>query len=164
MTICDNCERSRLEAESKCRGLHRWLSSNCHHQVFIIVYWTSNTAFSRHIVWLNWFIDVKQPVFGTFYCVSTSFFFLSSHPHPLLKVTKTLSNLSGSRSRLYIRCNTTSGYFFLLNFGFLVLFATTVYSQFTMLGHQFAFSAAPIRKVKEVQFGILSPEEIVRVL
>jgi len=32
-----------------------------------------------------------------------------------------------------------------------------------MLGHQFAFSAAPIRKVKEVQFGILSPEEIVRV-
>ncbi|KAJ7202673.1 RNA polymerase Rpb1, domain 1-domain-containing protein [Mycena rebaudengoi] len=29
-----------------------------------------------------------------------------------------------------------------------------------MLGHQFAFSAAPIRKVKEVQFGILSPEEI----
>lgn len=32
-----------------------------------------------------------------------------------------------------------------------------------MLGHQFAYSAAPIRKVKEVQFGILSPEEIVRV-
>lgn len=31
-----------------------------------------------------------------------------------------------------------------------------------MLGHQFAHSAAPIRKVKEVQFGILSPEEIVR--
>lgn len=30
-----------------------------------------------------------------------------------------------------------------------------------MLGHSFAFSAAPIRKVKEVQFGILSPEEIV---
>ena len=30
-----------------------------------------------------------------------------------------------------------------------------------MLGHQFAYSAAPIRKVKEVQFGILSPEEIV---
>ncbi|KII94419.1 hypothetical protein PLICRDRAFT_36689 [Plicaturopsis crispa FD-325 SS-3] len=29
-----------------------------------------------------------------------------------------------------------------------------------MLGHQFAFSAAPVRKVKEVQFGILSPEEI----
>ncbi|TFK71732.1 beta and beta-prime subunits of DNA dependent RNA-polymerase [Pluteus cervinus] len=29
-----------------------------------------------------------------------------------------------------------------------------------MLGHQFAFSAAPIRKVREVQFGILSPEEI----
>lgn len=29
-----------------------------------------------------------------------------------------------------------------------------------MLGHQFAHSAAPIRKVKEVQFGILSPEEI----
>ncbi|KAG9310372.1 DNA-directed RNA polymerase II, subunit 1 [Chiua virens] len=29
-----------------------------------------------------------------------------------------------------------------------------------MLGHQFAYSAAPIRKVKEVQFGILSPEEI----
>jgi len=32
----------------------------------------------------------------------------------------------------------------------------------TMLGHQFAHSAAPVRKVKEVQFGILSPEEIVR--
>ena len=32
-----------------------------------------------------------------------------------------------------------------------------------MLGHQFAYSAAPIRKVKEVQFGILSPEEIVSV-
>ena len=30
-----------------------------------------------------------------------------------------------------------------------------------MLGHQFAHSAAPLRKVKEVQFGILSPEEIV---
>jgi hypothetical protein len=30
-----------------------------------------------------------------------------------------------------------------------------------MLGHQFAYSSAPIRKVKEVQFGILSPEEIV---
>lgn len=30
-----------------------------------------------------------------------------------------------------------------------------------MLGHQFAYSAAPIRKVKEVQFGILAPEEIV---
>ncbi|KAG2066729.1 DNA-directed RNA polymerase II, subunit 1 [Suillus decipiens] len=29
-----------------------------------------------------------------------------------------------------------------------------------MLGHQFAYSTAPIRKVKEVQFGILSPEEI----
>ncbi|TFK28353.1 RNA polymerase II large subunit [Coprinopsis marcescibilis] len=29
-----------------------------------------------------------------------------------------------------------------------------------MIGHQFAYSAAPIRKVKEVQFGILSPEEI----
>ena len=31
-----------------------------------------------------------------------------------------------------------------------------------MLGHPFAYSAAPVRKVKEVQFGILSPEEIVR--
>ncbi|PPQ63539.1 hypothetical protein CVT24_004769 [Panaeolus cyanescens] len=29
-----------------------------------------------------------------------------------------------------------------------------------MLGHQFAYSAAPIRRVEEVQFGILSPEEI----
>ncbi|KAH8822372.1 beta and beta-prime subunits of DNA dependent RNA-polymerase [Flagelloscypha sp. PMI_526] len=29
-----------------------------------------------------------------------------------------------------------------------------------MLGHQFAFSTAPVRRVKEVQFGILSPEEI----
>ncbi|VDC07033.1 unnamed protein product [Peniophora sp. CBMAI 1063] len=29
-----------------------------------------------------------------------------------------------------------------------------------MIGHQFAYSAAPIRRVKEVQFGILSPEEI----
>jgi len=32
-----------------------------------------------------------------------------------------------------------------------------------MLGHQFAYSAAPVRKVKEVQFGILSPEEIVSI-
>jgi hypothetical protein len=31
-----------------------------------------------------------------------------------------------------------------------------------MLGHQFAYSAAPIHKVKEMKFGILSPEEIVR--
>jgi DNA-directed RNA polymerase II subunit RPB1 len=31
-----------------------------------------------------------------------------------------------------------------------------------MLGHQFAFSTAPVRKVAEVQFGILSPEDIVR--
>lgn len=30
-----------------------------------------------------------------------------------------------------------------------------------MLGHQFAASTAPRRKVKEVQFGIMSPEEIV---
>ncbi|KAF9034222.1 beta and beta-prime subunits of DNA dependent RNA-polymerase [Hymenopellis radicata] len=29
-----------------------------------------------------------------------------------------------------------------------------------MLGHQFAHSAAPVRRVKEVQFGVLSPEEI----
>ncbi|KAK0506634.1 DNA-directed RNA polymerase II, subunit 1 [Armillaria luteobubalina] len=29
-----------------------------------------------------------------------------------------------------------------------------------MLGHQFAFSSAPVRRVREVQFGILSPEEI----
>ncbi|KAE9397231.1 beta and beta-prime subunits of DNA dependent RNA-polymerase [Gymnopus androsaceus JB14] len=29
-----------------------------------------------------------------------------------------------------------------------------------MLGHQFAFSAAPVKRVKEVRFGILSPEEI----
>lgn len=33
-----------------------------------------------------------------------------------------------------------------------------------MLGHQFAYSSAPVRKVKEVQFGIMSPEEIVRYL
>jgi DNA-directed RNA polymerase II subunit RPB1 len=32
-----------------------------------------------------------------------------------------------------------------------------------MLGHSFAYSAAPIRQVKEVQFGILSPEEIVSI-
>jgi len=31
-----------------------------------------------------------------------------------------------------------------------------------MLGHQFAQSVAPIRQIKEVQFGILSPDEIVR--
>ena len=44
--------------------------------------------------------------------------FFSSHhsQHPLLKVNKTLSNLSGSRSRLYLRCNTVSGYFFPLDF------------------------------------------------
>lgn len=30
-----------------------------------------------------------------------------------------------------------------------------------MLGHQFAQSVAPIRQIKEVQFGILSPDEIV---
>lgn len=30
-----------------------------------------------------------------------------------------------------------------------------------MIGHQFAQSVAPVRAVKEVQFGILSPEEIV---
>lgn len=33
-----------------------------------------------------------------------------------------------------------------------------------MIGHQFAPSIAPVRPVKEVQFGILSPEEIVGVL
>ncbi|KAJ7814216.1 ribosomal polymerase B1 [Mycena olivaceomarginata] len=31
-----------------------------------------------------------------------------------------------------------------------------------MLGQQFAYSGAPIRKVTEVQFGIFSPEEIKR--
>ena len=41
-------------------------------------------------------------------------------------------------------------------------FSTTLI--INMLGHQFAFSAAPVRKVKEVQFGILSPEEIVRIV
>ena len=30
-----------------------------------------------------------------------------------------------------------------------------------MIGHQFAPSVAPNRQVTEVQFGILSPEEIV---
>jgi hypothetical protein len=101
------CERSRLEAESKCRGLHRWLSSNCH-QVFIIVYWTSNTTFLPRILWLNWFIGVRWPVFSTFYCVSTSFFpsphSLLTHPHTLLKVNKTHKPF-GSPSRLYIRCD-----------------------------------------------------------
>ena len=29
-----------------------------------------------------------------------------------------------------------------------------------MLGHQFAYPAPPIRKVKEVKFGLLSPKEI----
>lgn len=33
-----------------------------------------------------------------------------------------------------------------------------------MLGHQFSFSAAPVRRVMEVQFGIFSAEEIVRYL
>lgn len=33
-----------------------------------------------------------------------------------------------------------------------------------MIGHQFAQSVAPVRQVKEVQFGILSPEEIVGIL
>ena len=33
----------------------------------------------------------------------------------------------------------------------------------TMLGHQFAYSAAPICGVNDVHFGILSPEDIVRV-
>lgn len=31
-----------------------------------------------------------------------------------------------------------------------------------MSGHPFAFSSAPLRRVDAVQFGILSPEEIVR--
>jgi hypothetical protein len=30
-----------------------------------------------------------------------------------------------------------------------------------MNGHQFAYSSAPLKRVKYVQFGILSPEEIV---
>ena len=30
-----------------------------------------------------------------------------------------------------------------------------------MLGHAFAYSSAPIKTVREVQFGVLSPEEIV---
>ena len=116
---CDKCERSRLEAESKCRGLHRLLSSN-RHQVFIIVYWTSNTAFLHRILRLNRFIDVEQPVFSTFYCLSASFFFLTSPTHPLLKVSKTLSNLSGSHSRLYILVIPSLDTFFSFRFlGFL---------------------------------------------
>jgi hypothetical protein len=31
----------------------------------------------------------------------------------------------------------------------------------TMNGHQFSYSSAPLKRVKYVQFGILSPEEIV---
>lgn len=30
-----------------------------------------------------------------------------------------------------------------------------------MSGHPFAYSSAPVRRVEAVQFGILSPEEIV---
>ena len=53
-------------------------------------------------------------------------------------------------------------FIFLLKFGFLLRPYQPVASRLTvMLGHQFAYSAAPVRKVKEVQFGILSPEEIV---
>jgi hypothetical protein len=33
-----------------------------------------------------------------------------------------------------------------------------------MSGHPFAFSSAPLRRVDSVQFGILSPDEIVRVI
>ena len=109
---CDKCKRSRLEAESKCRGLHRWLSSN-RHQVFFVVYWTFNTAFLPRVLWPIRFIEVKQPVFSTFYYVSASFLSLTLPTHPRLKVNKSLSNLSGSRSRLYIRCNTSLDTFFL---------------------------------------------------
>jgi hypothetical protein len=65
---------------------------------------------------------------------------------------------------IYIRLKTVSGYFSPRILGFLFLLLVTTYLHFTMLSHQLAFSAAPIRKVKEVQFGILSPEEIVGVL
>jgi hypothetical protein len=33
-----------------------------------------------------------------------------------------------------------------------------------MNGHPFAYSSAPLRRVDAVQFGILSPEEIVKCL
>jgi hypothetical protein len=33
-----------------------------------------------------------------------------------------------------------------------------------MNGHPFAFSSAPLRRVDAVQFGILSPDEIVRMI
>ncbi|KAG9293782.1 hypothetical protein G9A89_019119 [Geosiphon pyriformis] len=46
------------------------------------------------------------------------------------------------------------------------LFETTIQSPFgltssDMNGYQFAYSSAPLRRVKYVQFGILSPDEIV---
>ena len=41
------------------------------------------------------------------------------------------------------------------------LFQSGIFCLPRMIGHQFAPSVAPVRPVKEVQFGILSPEEIV---
>ena len=117
-------------------------------------------TFLHHIMWLNWFFDVKQLVFSTFYCLSASFFFfLTSPTHPPLKVNKILSNLSGSHS-----CSNILLIWSLDTFSPFksVLFATTAYLRFTML----TYSVAPIHKVKdlEVQFSILSLEEIVRIL
>jgi hypothetical protein len=83
------------------------------------------------------------------------------------KVVKTLPLSPQSHLRHRIRVNSRPG---LISAPFTDLFtAFLIFTRFycpllfaIMLGHQFAFSTAPIRKVKEVQFGILSPEEIVR--
>lgn len=32
-----------------------------------------------------------------------------------------------------------------------------------MMGQRFAFSEAPLKRIREVQFGVMSPEEIVRI-
>jgi hypothetical protein len=64
-----------------------------------------------------------------------------------------------------IHVNTTRGLFVRASFRTFAsnfVFNLDVLFVKTMLGHQFAYSVAPFRKVKEVKFGILSPEDIVR--
>jgi hypothetical protein len=95
------------------------------------------------------------------FAFSASFFPSSLTYTPPLKKSRRHFKTFPDQALVYIRFNTVSGYFFSFRISILLV---TIHLPFTMLGHQFAFSAAPIRKVKEVQFGILSPEEIVHVL
>ena len=143
--------------------------------IFVIDLLTAEAAsFPRY----DWSRDSKNPLAAVWTRFSGFFpFFLGSSLatrtcfHQRAKKHLIVAETYDERHRAFsIHVNTTRGLFVRTSFRTFVA-SNSVFNlerlvplkyQKAMLGHQFAYSAAPIRKVKEVQFGILSPEEIVR--